>query len=137
MMRANLDVAHEFYEALAETDPEKLLALLHPEFEGVVSAGLPNGFGGVYHGPEAMLAECWGRVYQALDVRPVPAEYLEVRDGSIVTVGSYVGHSRDESKHRLDAAFAHVLRFRDAKISRLVQITDSHLWVRALAGSRV
>jgi ketosteroid isomerase-like protein len=131
-MQPNLDVAHQLYEAFAKPDAEKLLSLLHPEFEGVVSTGLPNDFGGTYHGPEAMLAECWARVFQAFDVRPVASDFLEVSDGSVVVLGSYVGNARDGGEHPLDAAFAHVLGFRDGSIAKLIQITDSALWAEAL-----
>lgn len=131
-MQSNLDVAHELYEAFASSDAERLLSLLHPEFEGVVTAGLPNDFGGTYHGPGAMLTECWARVAQVLDVRPVPNELLEVTDGSIVVLGRYMGSSRDSGERPLDAVFAHILSFRDGSIAKLIQITDSRLWAEAL-----
>jgi ketosteroid isomerase-like protein len=130
-MPSNLERARELYDAFAKGDAQELLALLHPQFEGVVTAGLPKNFGGTYHGPEAMLTDCWARVFRALDVRPVPAEFLEVRDGSLVVLGSYVGKARD-SGNTLDAAFAHVLRFQDGAIVALRQITDSQLWGNAL-----
>jgi ketosteroid isomerase-like protein len=133
-MPSNLERAGELYDAFAKADTQGLLALLHPRFEGVVSAGLPNDFGGTYHGPEAMLSECWARVFQAFDIRPVPAEFLEARDGSVVVLGNYMGHAR-ESGNTLDAAFAHILRFQDGAIAGLRQITDSRLWAEALEPS--
>jgi ketosteroid isomerase-like protein len=130
-MKSNLELAREFYEALARSDAEALLELLHPDFEGEVTAGLPRGFGGTYQGPQAQLADCWARVAAVLDARPEPSELLIAERGTIVALGSYIGRARETGKH-LDAAFAHVLRFRNGRMVSLRQITDSQRWVEAL-----
>src|ERR1019366_7079435 len=69
-----LQAAQRLYEAFAAHDARALLALLIPGFRGVVSEGMPDGLGGTYDGAEAMLRECWARVFALLDLRPVPAE---------------------------------------------------------------
>ena len=130
-MKSILDVARELYEAFARADAEALLELLHPDFQGEVTAGLPRGFGGTYEGPKAQLADCWARVAAVLDARPEPTELLLAERGTVVALGSYVGRARETGK-QLDAAFAHILRFRHGKIIALRQITDSQRWVEAL-----
>lgn len=130
-MKSNLDLARSLYEAFASSDAEALLKLLHPDFEGEVTAGLPRGFGGTYKGPQAQFADCWARVAEVLDVRPQPTEFLATEGGDIVVLGSYIGCARFTGK-QLEAAFVHVLGFHEGRIVALRQITDSQRWVEAL-----
>ena len=130
-MKTNLDTARALYAAFEAADGPALLELLDPGFEAEVTAGLPDGWGGHYEGPEVMLRECWARVFARLDSHPVPSEYLEAGDGRIVVLGRYLGRARDTGRPH-EAAFAHVLRFRDGRIRALVQITDSERWHDAL-----
>jgi hypothetical protein len=46
-----LETARRLYEAFAAKDVGALLALLAPQFHGVVSEGMPDGLGGSYDGP--------------------------------------------------------------------------------------
>lgn len=128
----NLETARRLYTAFEEADGPALVALLHPDFEGEVTDGLPEGWGGSYRGPEQMLLECWGQVFAKLETRPVPSEYLQADDGRVVVLGRYLGSARDSGRPH-DAVFAHVLRFDEDRISGLVQITDSQRWHEALA----
>jgi ketosteroid isomerase-like protein len=127
-----LQAAQRLYEAFAAHDARALLAVLIPGFRGVVSEGMPDGLGGTYDGAEAMLRECWARVFALLDLRPVPAEYLPVADDRMVVLGRYEGTARATGRP-LSAAFAHVLRFADGRVCELVQITDTARWRDALA----
>jgi len=108
------------------------MATLAPDFRGVVAAGMPNGWGGTYDGPEAMLRGVWGPVFQALDTGPVPEEYIQAPDGRIVVVGHYRGSARKTGRPH-EAAFVHILRFGDGAIIELVQVTDTARWHEALA----
>ena len=76
MTSGNLRAARRLYEAFESQDARALVAGLAPGFRGIVSDGMPEGLGGSYDGPEAMLRGCWARVYALVDVRPVPDEYL-------------------------------------------------------------
>jgi uncharacterized protein len=127
-----LDTARRLYDAFAAHDAERLVALLHPDFRGEVTAGLPHDLGGVYEGPEAMLRDCWARALGVLDTGPVPDELVETRDSGVVALGRYRGHGCESGRPH-DAAFVHVLRFREGRVLRLLQITDSRRWAEALA----
>jgi len=92
---------------------------------------MPAGLGGVYSGSETMLRECWRRVFELVDVRPAPAEYLPVADDRMIVLGRYEGMARATGRS-LSAAFAHLLRFTNGRISEIVQITDTGRWRDAL-----
>ena len=47
------------YRALASGDRETLGTLLHPDFVGYATDGLPLGVGGEHAGPEAMRRDVW------------------------------------------------------------------------------
>lgn len=44
-------LARSLYEALAGGDADTLSTLLHPDFVGTTTEGLPFGLGGVHTGP--------------------------------------------------------------------------------------
>ena len=130
---ANRAAAEALYAAFAETDAEALLAILAPDFRGVVSAGMPAGLGGIYEGPEQMLRDCWAQVFAKLDTRPLAEEYLATAGGErMVVLGHYRGQARESGRPH-EASFAHVLRFEDGRIVELIQITDTQRWHEALA----
>ncbi|MGI8559369.1 MAG: nuclear transport factor 2 family protein [Solirubrobacteraceae bacterium] len=127
---SNLEVANDLYDAFARTDAQRLLELLHPEFVGHVSEGMPDGVGGTHVGPKAMLTEVWTPVALRFGSRPVPERFLSCDDGDVVVTGSYIGQPPG-SEEQLMAAFAHVLEFRDGRIVELRQITDTQRWSEA------
>lgn len=125
-------LATELYLALARGDRDRLASLLHPEFEGRTTEGLPLELGGTYHGPDAMRREFWGRVAKSFTARAEPAEFGLLDDGRLVVLGRYTGTAKANGG-ALDAEFVHVLSFTDGRISGLVQLTDSERWSQALA----
>ncbi|GIH69963.1 nuclear transport factor 2 family protein [Sphaerimonospora thailandensis] len=127
-----MTVVERLYRAFAARDVAELLAVLHPDFVGRVSAGMPLGVGGVHHGPEAMLRDCWGVIYGELDTCPQPDEYLWSGSDRVVVLGHYRGAARRTGESH-DAVFAHALRLKDGLIVELVQITDTARWHAALA----
>lgn len=130
--RSNVEAARRLYAAFEAADAPALLEALDPGFRGVVAQGMPAGLGGTYEGAERMLRDCWGRVFQLLDTRPVPEEYLEVAgDERVVVLGRYSGRARASGLAH-EASFAHVLRFREGRVAELVQITDTSRWHEAL-----
>ena len=131
-MPSDTGVARELYGAFERRDPKLLLDLLHPDFVGHVSEGMPGGWGGPHIGPEAMLTEVWAPVWRRFRVRPVPERFLRCDDGTVVVTGTYVGEPRHATSP-LTAAFAHVLALRDGQVRELRQITDTQRWAQAAA----
>ncbi len=124
-------LARTLYEALAAGDADTLAGLLHPDFVGETTEGLPLSLGGRHTGPEAMTRDFWWSIGRHYRARAEPERMLALADGGLVVLGRYTGSARDGGAP-LDAAFAHVLRFADGRIVGLAQYTDSARWAAAL-----
>jgi ketosteroid isomerase-like protein len=129
-MSTNLDRAQELYDAFANADGERLLSLLHTDFRGKVSDGMPMGVGGIHVGPAAMLRDVWVPVARRYAARPVPERFLTCETGEVVVLGHYRGQPPG-GNDQLFATFAHVLTFRDNRIAELLQVTDTKRWADA------
>ena len=127
--------AQDLYRALAAGDREALSKLLHPDFVGHATDGLPLGMGGPHDGPEAMRRNLWWTIGRHYKVEAQPEEFRLLDDGRLFVAGHYRGEGR-ASGRRLDAAFIHLIAFAgDGRIVSLHQLTDSAAWVRALGKS--
>ena len=129
--RTQEQIAAELYQALADGDKARLDALLHPDFEGQTTEGLPLGLGGRYRGPDAMRREFWGRIAQHFEARAEPASYCPLPGGRLLVTGRYTGAARGGGP--LEAEFVHFLAFSGDQIIGLVQLTDSARWASALS----
>ena len=126
-----IGLARHLYDALAAGDAGTLRELLHPSFTGHTTEGLPLGLGGEYDGPEAMTEDFWWAIGRHYRVRAEPEQFLALADGGLLVQGRYTGTARATGR-TVDAAFAHVLRFTEGRISELTQYTDSARWAEAL-----
>ena len=124
-------LARHFYAALASGDAESLRQLLHPSFTGHTAEGLPLGLGGDYDSPKAMTEDFWWAIGRHYRARAEPGQFLPLADGGLLVLGRYTGTARDGGG-RLDASFAHVLRFTGGQLSELAQYTDTARWAEAL-----
>jgi 2-(1,2-epoxy-1,2-dihydrophenyl)acetyl-CoA isomerase len=131
-LRTEGATAQQLYRALAAGDRDALSKLLHPEFVGHATDGLPLDMGGRHDGPEAMQRDLWWTIGRHYKVEAQPEEFRLLDDGRLFVAGHYRGEGR-ESGRRLDAAYIHLLAFaEDRRIVSLHQLTDSAAWVRAL-----
>jgi 2-(1,2-epoxy-1,2-dihydrophenyl)acetyl-CoA isomerase len=128
----NVSTAQQLYRALAAGDRDALSTLLHPDFVGEVTDGLPLEMGGRHDGPEAMRRDVWWTIGRHYKVEVQPEELRLLDDGRLFVGGHYRGEAR-ASGRRLDAAFIHLIAFAaDGRITSLQQLTDSAAWVHAL-----
>lgn len=131
---AKVSTAQQLYRALAAGDRDTLGSLLHPEFVGHATEGLPLDMGGEHAGPEAMQLNLWWQIGRHYKVEAQVDEFRSLDDGRLFVAGHYRGEARATGK-RLDAAFIHVIGFSaDGRISALDQLTDSAAWVEAIGG---
>ncbi|MGB8795353.1 MAG: enoyl-CoA hydratase-related protein [Mycobacterium sp.] len=130
----NVSTAQQLYRALAAGDRGALSTLLHPEFVGQVTDGLPFDMGGRHDGPEAMRRDVWWTIGRHYKVEIQPEEFRLLDDGRLFVAGHYRGEGRTSGR-RLDAAFIHLIAFAaDQRIASLQQLTDSAAWAQALGG---
>lgn len=125
-------LAQELYDALAAGDRDVLDRVLHPDFSGRATEGLPAELGGEHPDRRAMRRNFWGRIAEHYTAAAHPSEMVALDDGRLLVRGRYIGTARTTGRP-LDAEFAHVLSVTDGAISRLEQLTDSQLWTDALA----
>ncbi|WP_287033641.1 enoyl-CoA hydratase-related protein [Mycobacterium sp.] len=129
---AKVSTAQQLYRALAAGDRAALSTLLHPQFAGHATDGLPLDMGGPHDGPEAMQRNLWWTIGRHYKVEAQPEEFRLLDDGRLFVAGHYRGEGR-KSGCRLDAAFIHLIAFADdSRIVSLHQLTDSAAWVQAL-----
>ncbi|WP_394836836.1 nuclear transport factor 2 family protein [Pendulispora rubella] len=123
-----LSVAHRLYEAFRRGDGAALFALLHPDFTGYVSDGMPMAVGGAVPDRQHML-RVWGTIAAEYAVRPIPGEFIRADASRIVVLGHYCGSGlRKGGGGPIRAVFAHILDIRDNAIVSLKQITDTASW---------
>jgi uncharacterized protein len=126
------EIAGRLYRAFDDGDGAALAGLLHPEFTGQVSVGMPFGVGGRIDSPEQMLRDVWTATFAQFETAPRPDEYVVVGDDRVIVFGYYRGRGRATGKP-YEAAFAHDITVCDDKVASLVQITDTKPWYDALA----
>src|SRR5258705_7404611 len=120
-----VSAAQQLYRALASGDRDTLTSLLHPEFVGHATEGLPLKMGGEHVGPEAMQRNLWWRIGRHYTAEAQVDEFHALDDGRLFVAGHYRGEGRKSGK-KLDAAFIHVIGFSaDGRIVSLDQLTDS------------
>jgi len=133
----NLDTkvstAQRLYAALAAGDRQALSTLLHPDFVGHATEGLPLGMGGRHDGPEAMRRDLWWTIGRHYKVEAQPEDFRLLDDSRLSVAGHYRGEGR-KSGRRLDAAFIHLIAFADD--GRIVSLDDRVLGHRC-GGHRV
>jgi 2-(1,2-epoxy-1,2-dihydrophenyl)acetyl-CoA isomerase len=127
-----VSTAQRLYRALAAGDRAALSTLLHPDFVGHATDGLPLDMGGRHDGPEAMQRNLWWTIGRHYKVEAQPEDFRVLDDGRLFVAGHYRGEGR-ASGRRLEAEFIHLIEFTDdGRIASLNQLTDSAAWVHAL-----
>src|SRR5246127_5619893 len=128
---SKVSTAQRLYAALAAGDRAALSTLLHPEFVGHATDGLPLGMGGRHDGPEAMQRDLWWTIGRHYKVEAQPEDFLLLDDSRLFVAGHYRGEGR-ASVRRLGAGVIHLIGFAvDGRMSSLRQLTDSAAWVHA------
>jgi 2-(1,2-epoxy-1,2-dihydrophenyl)acetyl-CoA isomerase len=69
-------LVQRLYDALAAVDTVALDEILHPDFRGVLAAGMPFGVGGEHRGADAMRRNGWGAIGRHFVARAEPDRFL-------------------------------------------------------------
>ena len=127
-----LDAVRSGYAAFARGDVPAVLGLLDPRVEGTEAAGFP--YPGTFVGPEAVLHGVFmklGTEWEGWSA--VPQQFI-TQDDVVVALGDYGGRCRATGKS-FSAPFVHVWTFRDGKVVRFRQHTDTVLVRAAMQGA--
>ena len=129
MASQNLNTIQGAYAAFAKGDVPGVLGVMDAEIAWTEAEGFP--YGGTYNGPNAVLEGVFMRLGKEWDgYAAVPAQFIDGGD-TIVSLGTYSGTYKATGKS-FRADFAHVWTFRNGKVVRFVQYTDTLLVSRAL-----
>lgn len=129
MASQNLNTIQGAYAAFAKGDVPGVLGVMDAEIAWTEAEGFP--YGGTYNGPNAVLEGVFMRLGTEWDgYAAVPAQFIDGGD-TIVSLGTYSGTYKATGKS-FRADFAHVWTFRNGKVVRFVQYTDTLLVSRAL-----
>jgi uncharacterized protein len=125
------EIVNAFYAAIARSDVEAVVALLHSDLEWTEAEGFPY-YSGTWRSPQEVvekllvpLARDWS------DFVATPHDFIEAGE-RIVAFGTYTGVARSTNKP-MRAAFAHHWHVRDGKLARFDMYTDTALVRAALA----
>jgi len=131
MSQENANTVRGMYEAFGRGDIPSVLAALDPEVEWREAENFIYAEGNPYVGPEAVLEGVFMRLGSEWDGFTVsPKEVLDAGD-TVIGHGYYSGTYRKSGKH-VRAQFAHFFSFRDGKVIKFQQYTDTAQFLQAV-----
>jgi ketosteroid isomerase-like protein len=125
------ELVERVYRALAAGDRAELEAVLHPEFDGYFSPGMPAPIGGHHAGAGASIDKGWWAIGAAFAVRAQPERWLACGPTELLVLGTYEGRAR-RGGGELRAPFAHLWTGDGDRLRTLHQYTDTAAWQAAL-----
>lgn len=132
MSAENVKTVEGMYAAFATGDIPTVLAALDPQVEWWEAENFIYADGNPYVGPEAVLQGVFMRLGMEWDGFAVaPKEVLDAGDTAIGH-GYYSGTHKQTGK-QARAQFAHFFTFRDGKIVKFQQYTDTAQFKQAVA----
>ncbi|MDH5175871.1 MAG: nuclear transport factor 2 family protein [Gammaproteobacteria bacterium] len=118
----NVKLTRGVYAAFAAGDIPGILSIFAPDIHWTEALGGP--YGGVSIGPDAVVQNVFMRIGTEWDgYQAIPHEFVATGD-TVVALGTYSGTYRQTGKS-FTAPFAHVWKFKDGKVVRFEQITDT------------
>ena len=124
MPQNNVDRARAMYEAFARGDVPSVLSALDPQIEWNEAENFIYADKNPYIGPQAVLEGVFMRIGgEWATFSAVPEEIMGSGE-TVIARGRYRGTYKATGA-RVDAQFVHVFKFRDGKIARFQQYTDT------------
>ena len=128
-MPDNTERMRNLYDAFGRGDIETVLGTLAPNVEWTEAEGFP--YGGTFVGPDAVLQNVFMKLGTEWDgFAAVPHEFIADAE-TVIALGDYSGTFKATGKS-FKAPFVHVWRFRDGKVAKFRQHTDTAVVQRAL-----
>lgn len=131
-MGSNVDVVKGIYEAFAKGDVPAVLGALDPKIEWGEAEGFIFDVGKKFIGPDEVLQGVFMRIVnETTDFTVHPEGYVDGGD-KVVSLGRYTGSINATGK-KFDAQYAHYWEFKDGKVVRMQQYTDTGQFQKAAA----
>jgi hypothetical protein len=121
-MPTNKQIIQGAYQAFAEGDVPKVLALMDDKIEWTEAEGFP--LHGTYVGPQAVVEGVFMRLGEIGDEFTVTPTRFVAEDDTVVATGTYSWKHRSTGKPAL-VQMAHVWTFRDGKVIAMQQHVES------------
>jgi uncharacterized protein len=119
---SNLEIVKRLYTAFQKRDTKTVLEIFDPQIEWIQNEGFPGG--GRHIGAETVLKNVFAKFRLDWDDwQAVVEEWLDAGD-IIVALGEYRGTYKSTGKSTT-AAFAHVYKFKNGRIFKFQQYTDT------------
>jgi ketosteroid isomerase-like protein len=129
-MAQNGDIVKGLYQAFAGGDVAAVLGALDPGIQWREADGVLYADRNPYVGPQAVAEGVFMRLVSDVEnFRVVPGNIIDGGD-TVVAEGLYTGKIKATGTP-LDAQFAHVWEFRNGKVVRFQQYTDTRQWATA------
>jgi ketosteroid isomerase-like protein len=125
---SNVEFLRGLYDAFGRGDVPTVLGAMNPDMEWREAEGNPyDPSGNGWRGPDAILKNMFvklGADWNGFAVHP--KQFLDAGD-CVVVEGRYTGTYKSTGK-KLDAAFCHVWKIRNEKLTSFQQYTDTAQW---------
>jgi ketosteroid isomerase-like protein len=123
-MSENVLIVRSAYEAFAKGDITAVVALLDDNVEWHEAEHAPYWPGGPFIGPQAVIDGVFKRLQEDYEGFTIDVRRIVDCGDTVLVEGRYRATARATGKP-LDAQLAHVWDFRDGKVVRWQQYTDS------------
>ena len=124
MSQESVNVVRGMYEAFAKGDVPAVLAALDPKVEWWEAENFIYADGNPYVGPEAVLTGVFARLGSEWEGFAVSPEGVLDAGDTVIGHGYYSGTYRKNGE-RVRAQFAHFFTFRDGRVVKFEQYTDT------------
>jgi ketosteroid isomerase-like protein len=133
MSEENVSVVRGMYEAFGRGDIPAVIAALDSKVEWWEAENFIYADGNPYVGPDAVLAGVFMRIGNEWEGFAVSPEEVLDAGSTVIGHGYYSGRFKKNGE-RIRAQFAHFFTFRDGKVVKFQQYTDTAQFLKAVSG---
>jgi hypothetical protein len=126
----NVTIVKGVYQAFARGDVPAALGAMDSTIQWMEADGFLYADRNPYIGPQAVADGVFQRLVADVDSFAVVPDRFVDGGSTVVVEGRYQGRMKATGKP-VDAQFAHVFEFRNGKIIRFQQYTDTKQWAQA------
>jgi ketosteroid isomerase-like protein len=131
MSQENADTIRRMYEAFGKGDIQAVIAALDPQVEWWEAENFIYADRNPYVGPQAVLEGVFARIAEEWEGFVVSPEGILDAGETIIGHGHYSGTHKRNGEH-VRAQFAHFFTFRDGRVVKFQQYTDTAQFLQAV-----